>query len=221
VNESRSSKAFAARAARRARYEALFTPWALAAAGILVSLAYLFQSSLPVRAIMLAVFLAVAALSGKRVSPLATILVSAGIVAANLLVPIGKVIWKIGPFPVTEIALLEGLGKALTFEGLVYISKACILPSLRLPGRFGGIIAAAFVYYDRIIEYKGSIRPASLIRDADDLMLKVWEAPMGDGTSGAGSAAHGPSSRSGSKAGAAILVVVVLAAWAALLLPQG
>jgi hypothetical protein len=165
------------RMTRRARYEAVFPPWALAGAGAAVSIAFLFERSLPVRAIELALFMAAVRLSGKRISLIATLLVSASIVAANLLVPVGKVLMSLGPLRITETALLEGLGKAVTFEGLLCLSKACILPSLRLPGRFGSIIASAFIYYDRIVEFKGKVRPATLIRDADALMLRVWEEP--------------------------------------------
>jgi hypothetical protein len=168
------------RAKRRERWESLFAPSALAAAGAAISAAYLFQRSIEVRALMFSFFLAAAWLSGKKVSPLATIVVSAGIVAANLLVPVGRVLAVLGPLRLTETALLDGIGKALVFEGLVYVSKATILPGLRLPGRFGALVASAFVYYDRIVEYKGSVRPATLIADADRLMLRVWDAPSTD-----------------------------------------
>jgi hypothetical protein len=168
------------RLARRERWESFFSPGSLAAAGAAVSLAFLFQRSLPVRAAMFLAFLCVVRMSGKRVSFLTTILVSAGIVAANLLVPVGRVIVSLGPVRITETALLDGIDKALVFEGLVYISKASILPGLRLPGRFGSLVASSFVYYDRIVEYKGNIRPASLVEDADRLMLKVWEEPLGE-----------------------------------------
>ncbi|MBL8967995.1 MAG: hypothetical protein JNG85_13385 [Spirochaetaceae bacterium] len=166
-----------ARAARAARYDAMFAPWTLAAAGLLASFAFLFQPSLPLKAALFAVFLGVALSSGKKVSLPATFFVSLGIVAANLLVPVGKVLWRAGPLVVTETALLEGLDKAVTFEGLIYISKASIRPGLRIPGRFGSIVARAFVYYDRIIEYRGRLKPATLFADADALMLAVWDAP--------------------------------------------
>jgi hypothetical protein len=165
------------RLARRAEWESLFSPRALAIAGAAISLAFLFQRSLPLRAAMFACFLAAALLAGKRVSLLATLFVSLGIIAANLLVPVGKVIARLGPLPITETALLDGIGKALVFEGLIYASKASVLPGLRLPGRFGSLVAEAFVYYDRIVEYKGSVRPATLIEDADRLMLALWEEP--------------------------------------------
>jgi hypothetical protein len=151
-------------------------------------------------------FFAAAWLSGKKVSPLATIIVSAGIVAANLLVPVGRVVAHLGPFRITETALLEGAGKALVFEGLIYISKASILPGLRLPGRFGSLVAAAFVYYDRIVEYKGSVRPSTLIEDADRLMLKIWDEPLAEGTASARGATR--------PAAAVALCVAILASYA-------
>jgi len=208
--QGRRARGIAARAARRARWESLFPPWALAAAGAAISAAFLFQRSLALRAAMFIVFFASAWLSGKKVSPIATVIVSAGIVAANMLVPVGRVLAQLGPFRITETALLDGIGKALVFEGLIYISKASILPGLRLPGRFGSLVARAFVYYDRIVEYKGSVRPATLIGDADRLMLKIWDEPSAEGS-------PPEAGRIMSRAAAAALCGAVLAAYLALL----
>jgi hypothetical protein len=195
---------------RRDRWASLFPPRILAAAGAAVSAAYLFERSLAVRALMFLLIVGAAWLSGKRLSPLATIVVFAGIVAANLLVPVGRVLAVLGPFKLTETALLDGIGKALVFEGLVYASKAAILPGLRLPGRFGALVASAFVYYERIVEYKGAIRPATLIEDADRLMLKVWEEPV---------RASPPEGRRAPRPVAyAALAAIVLAAFASLLI---
>jgi hypothetical protein len=184
-NERRAALRDGARARRAARaeaYDGLFTPWALAATGAFTSLTFLFQPVLVLKAILFALFLGAALSSGKKVSLTATVLVSLGIVVANLLVPVGPVLFRIGGFRVTQEALMDGINKALTFEGLIYISKASIRPGLRLPGRFGGIMARAFVYYDRIVEYRGRIRAASLFEDADALMLAIWDAPRpGDG----------------------------------------
>lgn len=168
------------RTLRRERWESLFAPATLAAAGAAISLAYFFQRSLEIRAAMFLFFVGAAWLSGKKLSLVATVVVSAGIVAANLLVRVGKVIAVLGPFQITEIALIDGLEKALVFEGLMYISKASILPGLRLPGRFGALVASAFVYYDRIVEYKGRVKAASLIADADRLMLEIWDEPLAE-----------------------------------------
>lgn len=204
-----------ARARRRSSWERLFPPWALASAGAAISAAYLFQRSLEVRACMFLVFLAAALLSGKKVSIAATLFVSAGIVAANLLAPVGKVIAAIGPLKITQTALLDGLGKALVFEGLVYISKASILPGLRLPGRFGSLVARAFLYYDRIVEFKGSLKPATFIADADSLMLKVWD----EGLEVEDAAARQADAEPARPLALALLGAAVLASYAALLGP--
>jgi hypothetical protein len=196
------------RARRREKWESLFAPWALAAAGAAISIAYLFQHSLAIRAAMFLVFLGAAWLSGKRLSILATLLVSAGIVGANLLVPVGRVLASLGPFRITETALMDGLGKALVFEGLVHISKASILPGLRLPGRFGSLVASSFLYYDRIVEFKGTIKPATLISEADSLMLKMWDEPI---------AGQSPERRPvGRPFGLIALAILVLSAYATL-----
>lgn len=197
------------RARRRERWLALFPPGALAASGAAISAAYLFQRSLEIRALMFLCFLGAVILAGKRVSVLSILTVSVSVVAANLLVPVGKVLAVLGPLKVTETALVDGIMKALVLEGLIFLSKATILPGLKLPGRFGGIVASAFVYYDRIVEHAGKIRPATLIEDADALMLKVWDAPKPEPSAEA--------KRDRNPIVAAALAAFVLAAYALLL----
>lgn len=184
------------RRARRAQsYLGLFDPGFLALAGVAISLAFLFQDRIAVRAAMCACFFVVSVFAGKGFSPVATAVTMAGIVAANLLVPLGKVIAAFGPFELTSGALAEGFDKALVFEGLIFLSRATISPTLRLPGRLGGVIASAFAYYDRVLEHKGSLRPATLLRDADELMLKVWESRVRG--SGDTATVAGPEPRAG------------------------
>jgi uncharacterized membrane protein len=162
------------RAARRARWEKAVPPGPAAIAGLAASLAFLLPLPLPARGAMFAAFAGLAHLAGKRLSWSATLLTSAGIVAANLLVPVGRVLASLGPLRITEAALLDGIDKALVFEGLLLASKAFIRRGVRLPGRFGSTLASAFESYDEIVEYKGRLRPATLIEDADRLMLEVW-----------------------------------------------
>lgn len=212
---SRIEKGRTRRGLRREAYEKLFDPVMLAAAGFSISIAFLFQKSLPLKNLMFLFFILVSIISGKKFSFFTTLFVMAGIVAANLLVPIGKVIGYLGPLPVTYTALQEGITKAVVFEGLISISRASILPTLRLPGRFGRIIASAFVYYDRIIEYKGSIHPATLMSDADMLMLRVWDQPS---DSVVASRAASPTPHRGTVAGHVLLAIAVLAAFLLLFL---
>ena len=202
------------RASRRARYESLFDPTILAAGGMAISIAFLLQRNVEIRAAMCLVFLVVTIASGRGFSPLATLFVMAGIVAANLLVPMGKVLATIGPFPVTTAALEGGLGKALAFEGLIFLSRASILPTLRLPGHLGSVIAKAFVYYGRILEQAGELRPSSVLRDADALMLGVWREPAVPEYEHAGRYAAGPEIRG---SGVALVAAAVAVSFALLL----
>lgn len=234
----RLEKAAAARTARRARAERIFAPGALALAGMVVTAAFLFQPNVLLKAVMLVAFILAARAVGKRFSLATTLSVSLGIILANLIVPSGKVLGTLLGMKITQGALIEGIEKALTFEGLMMLSKASIAPGLKLPGRLGRIVAAAFVYYDRIVEYKGRIKAASLSRDADDLMLRVWgfaETAFADAafaeTTGAEKAKEAlPKAQITLKApapdaslrgrGNAILVIAGAAAWALTILPR-
>lgn len=160
---------------RRERWEARFDPARLAMTGVALSALLLFQPSLWGRVAMLFGAAVAAWLSGRRLSPLTTAFVMAGIVGANLLVPVGRVVAAIGPFRVTETALLSGLGKAVTFEALMFISKACLGPGLRLPGRFGEFFAEALRGYDRILEHKASVKLAGFMKSVDEILVSVYD----------------------------------------------
>jgi len=158
------------RIARRKRYEEYMEPWVAAVLGAAIAIFFLLQKGIVVKLIFLILFIFWTWISGKRFSLISTFAVIAGIVLANLLIPSGRVLFKIGPFVITEFALVDGFSKALTFEGLMYLSKAAIMSGLRFPGRFGAIIAQAFQYYDSIIEYSGKIHAKTMVRDIDELL---------------------------------------------------
>jgi uncharacterized membrane protein len=181
----------AGRSARRQRYEALIEPWMAAVLGVAIAVVFLLQQGLSVKTLFLLLFILWTWFTGKRFSLVSTLIVMAGIVAANLLIPSGRVLLKLGPLVITEFALTDGLSKALTFEGLMYLSKAAIMPGLHFPGKFGAIIAQAFQYYDRIIEYRGKVHAKTAVRDIDALLQKIWldARPAGSSTKQAAQAA--------------------------------
>ncbi len=224
----RLEKAAAARLSHRTRAERLFAPGALALAGMVVTVAFLFQPNVLLKGLMLIVFILAARAVGKRYSLATTLSVSLGIILANLIVPSGKVLGTLLGMRITQGALIEGIEKALTFEGLMMLSKASIAPGLKLPGRIGRIVAASFVYYDRIVEYKGRIKASSLSRDADDLMLRVWgfadtanAEAAGEGFPVAAAIPEAPVSNASLRGrGNAILVIAAAAAWALTILPR-
>lgn len=217
-NPARERKGAAARAGRKQRFETLFSPWAAALAGAIVALVFLFEQRLSVKIGFFLFFIAAAWLAGKRFSLVTTFIVSLGIVITNLLVPSGRVLARLGPLTITQFALIEGIMKALTFEGLMLLSKATIMQGLKLPGKLGGIVGSAFLYYDRIIEYKGKVRASTLSADADAMMITVWEEESlaAEGKAHAENPA-GPSPAQ-AKTGNIILLIAATAAALALIL---
>jgi hypothetical protein len=159
---------------RRARWEALFDPSRLALTGVALSVILVFQPALAGRIAILAGAMAAALLSGRRVSPVMAAVVMAGIVGANLLVPLGRKLAEWGPLVITELALREGIEKSVTFEALMMISKACLGSSFRLPGRFGLFFAEALGSYDRFLEKKKSIKLGSVMKDIDEILFSVY-----------------------------------------------
>ena len=194
--------------ARRERFTRDFNPYMLAAAGVASVLALLFQPRLLPRLAILVGAQVFTWASGRKVPLLATSLVILGIVAANLLVPIGRVLAVWGPFRITETALYEGIEKAITFEALIYISKATIRSDLRIPGRMGKTIGTALRSYERILETRVKLHRTTFFSDLDDVLLSIYdmEAPMeADGTARVATG--------GKAVWNALLILLVLLAW--------
>ncbi len=202
----------ARRVRRRERALVLFSGGDLFLAGILIMPAFLFNPSLVLRTLQFLLFWLYAFLAGRKNSTLATLLVGAAIVLFNLLVPYGKVLAELGPLRITAGALLSGLQKAVTLEGLIMLSKATIRSDLRLPGRFGSLIGESFRIFDRIMERKGKIDWRDPIAGIDALLMELSEE--GAAPSVAADAARRP--RSTLRSGRAVLALAVILAWAPL-----
>jgi heptaprenyl diphosphate synthase len=158
---------------RRTIYEDHFGPNALAAAGLAIMPALLFNPSTPLRVFLFLFFWFLAALAGKKSNPLLTILVILGIVVFNLLVPYGRVLFSTGPFKITSGALTAGIHRAVTFEALIMLSRLAIRPDLRIPGFFGSLIGESFRVYALLMNQKRRITRKTFIADIDRLMFEL------------------------------------------------
>ena len=107
-------------------------------AGALLMAGFLAQPDLVLRTAEFVALLAIVRLSGRRLRPLSYLVMSAGVIVSNLVVPVGRELVAVLGFPVTESALKSGVAKALTLVGMIAASQFSIRPDLRLPGRFGG-----------------------------------------------------------------------------------
>jgi len=141
-------------------------------AGLLMAVIFVL-SPLPARAVLLVVFCAAARLMGKKIHPLITLAIMAGIVFFNLLAPYGKVLAVWGPLRITQGSLFAGLEKALTLEGLLMLSRACIKSDLRLPGTLGSLLGESLRILELMREKKGLLRRGGLVAGFDRMMREI------------------------------------------------
>jgi heptaprenyl diphosphate synthase len=131
-----------------------FSSQALAAAGLCMIPALLFNPDTYMRLVQFAFFFFIALLSGKKINPLTTFLIMLAIVFFNLLVPYGELLFSIGPLKITSGALMAGLRRAVTLEGLFMLSRFCIRSDLAFPGAFGKIAGESLRVFSRLAETK-------------------------------------------------------------------
>jgi len=188
---------------RQERSLTLFSSGDLFLTGLLVLPAFLFNPSTEARLIQFLLFWTCAHLLGKKNSTWTTLAVMLGIVIFNLIVPYGRVLAQIGPFRITQGALLGGIEKALTVEGLVMVSKASIRADLRLPGYFGLLIGDAFRMFERLSERRRGIDWRDPLAGLDQLLLQL----------SVDEAAAPTEPKSGRPVGRLILATVIVLAW--------
>lgn len=125
--------------------------------GLLIIPAWLFIENTVVKALYLGIFLLLAFLSGKRIRIIYFVVLTCSITLFHLLIPNGRVLFELGRFKITEEALIAGLNKAMTICGLVMLSLFSVSVKLRLPGRFGGLLAGTFFYFEKILDSREKI----------------------------------------------------------------
>jgi hypothetical protein len=145
-------------------------------AGALLMAAFLAQRDLVVRGAEFVAFLVLARLSGRRLRLLSYAVVALGIVAFNLIIPVGRELVSVLGFPVTETALKSGIAKALTLVGMIAASQFSIRTDLRLPGRFGGLLGRSLLYFQRIMAERRRIDRRDVVGSIDTVLREVHGA---------------------------------------------
>ncbi len=149
--------------------------------GLLLSPALWLQSHLAWKGAQALLFFALAAWARPRGwwrAGLASLVFLAATVAVNLAVPLGRVLWRVGPWRITQGALESGLAKGLTLVGLAYLSRFCVRPDLRLPGTAGRYVARTLFYLNRLLELRARLSLARLADSLDAVLESLWsESP--------------------------------------------
>jgi hypothetical protein len=153
---------------------------ALFVCGGLLFPAFLFQTDLGVRAAEVIVFFIGSALCGRRVRFVSNLLVAAGIIVFNLVIPSGRVLVSVLGIPVTDEALRGGVSKATAVIGMIALSQLSIRTTLRLPGTLGGLIGRTFLYFERIMGERRRLGKDRIMERIDQLLMSIHgdaEAP--------------------------------------------
>ena len=185
-------------------YERLFSARALFVTGLFIMPALLFNPSTEFRVLLFLFLWFLVWLFGRNTKPLLTILVIAGIVAFNLLIPYGRVLFSFGPFKITSGALTAGIHRAVTFEALIMLSKLSIRQDLKIPGAFGDLLGESLRIFSAMMNRKFRITPKTFIADIDNLLLELnaEEIP-----------APVARKQKTTPAGYAVLVIVIILSW--------
>lgn len=153
------------------------SPRYLFIAGLLALPPFLFQQQLPVKAIQTVSFILLCMFFKRRMLILPPLIAFLSITVMNLLSPHGEVLYTLGPFQLTSLALSTGLKRALTLIGLIYLSKLTITRRTPLPGTLGTLIAETFFYFERMMEEWKTVKEKRLLVKLDALLIMLEEKP--------------------------------------------
>lgn len=202
---------------RASRFDLRVSPSFLLFAGLLLAPAIVLQQNIIVKVLQSAVFLLLALLSvsrGRRRLIAGSMIFSATTILVNLFSPVGRVLATIGPLRITRGALSLGLFKATTLASLLYVSRICVRPTVRLPGAFGRYVSQALAYLNRLLARREGISRHDVVGRLDDLFESVLEDSPGrsirDGR---------PARARSTVAGVSALTALLVVNWAALFLP--
>lgn len=123
---------------------------------------------------LVVIFALLASLAGKKIRYLYFIMMTGSIVFFHLLTPVGRILLNLGPFIITEGALETGLLKGITLIGLVFLSLFSVTPSLKLPGKLGGLLGRMFYYFEEIIDSRKRIVPRNIIGSLDLILMEIF-----------------------------------------------
>jgi len=156
-------------------YDKFFSARALFITGLIIMPAFLFNPSAELRICQFLFFLILACFSGRKINFLYTILIMAFIVAFNLIIPYGRVLYSIGAFKITSGALSAGIHRAVTLQALIMLSKFTIRNDLALPGTFGRLLGKSLQIFTELTDKKLRLTRNNIIAEMDALLINLDE----------------------------------------------
>jgi heptaprenyl diphosphate synthase len=190
-------------------YWEMFSANGLFITGVLIMPALLFNPGTELRVIQFIFLWLLVLLSGKKVNHILTIIVITGIVAFNLIIPYGYILFSIGPFKITTGALKAGIHRAVTLQGLIMLSKLTIREDLRIPGVFGELTGESLRIFSAMMARKNRITGKDIFAGIDRFITEI----SGEDIPTPASRQRTTSVKKKSRAGYIILAAVVFLTW--------
>jgi heptaprenyl diphosphate synthase len=182
----------------------MFSAKALCITGLVIMPAFVFNPSTELRVLQFLFFWFLTFLSGRKTKSVFVITAFILIVAFNLLIPYGRILFSIGPLKITSGALAAGIHRAATFQGLIMLSKLCIREDLRLPGAFGKLLGESLRIFSVMMDRKKLITRKNLFASLDNMIMELSASEIPD---------YLTKSQRTSFLGFAILVIVAVLSW--------
>ncbi|HPX48084.1 MAG TPA: hypothetical protein PK408_07785, partial [Treponemataceae bacterium] len=133
----------------------------------------LFSSNLLLLAAVVLISIILVRLDKRKIHVVPAIITVLAIIAFNLAVPFGKVIWEGFGITITRGALEEGIKKALLMEGLLFVSRWILAYGLVLPGKFGLLVSDTLSLFTRFGQAAGGIDPRNIVKSIDAIMNEL------------------------------------------------
>ncbi len=118
--------------------------------GLALVLAVMFAPGPYTKGLLFLLSLVLLAFDRARIRWTPVVIMSAGIVFFNLLTPFGRVLASPFGLKVTDGALRAGIEKALTVEGMIFVSRWMLRYGVKLPGKAGMLVTEAFEILSRL-----------------------------------------------------------------------
>jgi hypothetical protein len=185
-------------------YDKLFSARALFFSGIVIMPALLFNPSTEYRALQFIFFWFLLLLTGKKTNPFLTLITIFFIIAFNLIIPYGQVLFSAGSVKITSGALKSGLQRAVTFMGLIMLSKASIRLDLKIPGPFGELLGESLRLFSVMMGKKYRLKIKNPIKVIDTLLMELSEEEF---------AANTEETQKTKPIGYIILTVIIFLSW--------
>ena len=148
------------------------SPQHIFAAGIAVLPAFIMQDSISVKWAQVCFYILLSYITGKKILILPNIIMISGIVFANLITPVGQIIFSIAGFHVTTGALHNGFEKSALLIGMIYLSRFSVGRGVYIPGKTGSLLSLVFFYFEKILE-GGKFTKGNIIRKIDERIISV------------------------------------------------